>query len=59
MLEPEKVESSIGKAEVLTQFKIPKIGFIAAGTDFIKKENSAQFFGGIVYFNVRYCERAE
>jgi translation initiation factor IF-2 len=29
MLEPEKVESSIGKAEVLTQFKIPKIGFIA------------------------------
>ena len=29
MLEPEKVESSLGKAEVLTQFKIPKIGFIA------------------------------
>ena len=29
MLEPDKVESSIGKAEVLTQFKIPKIGFIA------------------------------
>ncbi|MBT3518669.1 MAG: translation initiation factor IF-2 [Candidatus Marinimicrobia bacterium] len=29
MLEPEKIESSIGKAEVLTQFKIPKIGFIA------------------------------
>ena len=28
-LEPEKVESSLGKAEVLTQFKIPKIGFIA------------------------------
>ena len=29
MLEPDKVESSIGKARVLTQFKIPKIGFIA------------------------------
>ena len=29
MLEPDKVESSIGKAQVLTQFKIPKIGFIA------------------------------
>ena len=29
MLEPDKVESSLGKAEVLTQFKIPKIGFIA------------------------------
>ena len=29
MLEPDKVESSVGKAEVLTQFKIPKIGFIA------------------------------
>ena len=29
MLEPEKIEKSIGKAEVLTQFKIPKIGFIA------------------------------
>ena len=29
MLEPEKVENSLGKAEVLTQFKIPKIGFIA------------------------------
>lgn len=29
MLEPEKIERSIGKAEVLTQFKIPKIGFIA------------------------------
>ena len=29
MLEPDKIESSIGKAEVLTQFKIPKIGFIA------------------------------
>jgi len=29
MLEPEKVEKSLGKAEVLTQFKIPKIGFIA------------------------------
>lgn len=29
LLEPDKVESSIGKAEVLTQFKIPKIGFIA------------------------------
>ncbi len=29
MLEPDKVESSIGKAKVLTQFKIPKIGFIA------------------------------
>ena len=29
MLEPDKVENSIGKAEVLTQFKIPKIGFIA------------------------------
>ena len=29
MLDPEKIERSIGKAEVLTQFKIPKIGFIA------------------------------
>ncbi len=29
MLEPEKIESSVGKAQVLTQFKIPKIGFIA------------------------------
>ncbi len=29
MLEPDKVESSLGQAEVLTQFKIPKIGFIA------------------------------
>jgi translation initiation factor IF-2 len=29
MLEPDKVEKSLGKAEVLTQFKIPKIGFIA------------------------------
>ena len=29
MLDPDKVESSLGKAEVLTQFKIPKIGFIA------------------------------
>ena len=29
LLEPDKVENSIGKAEVLTQFKIPKIGFIA------------------------------
>ena len=29
MLEPDKVESSVGKAQVLTQFKIPKIGFIA------------------------------
>ncbi len=29
LLEPDKVESSIGKATVLTQFKIPKIGFIA------------------------------
>ena len=29
MLEPDKVENSLGKAEVLTQFKIPKIGFIA------------------------------
>lgn len=29
MLEPDKIESSIGKAQVLTQFKIPKIGFIA------------------------------
>ena len=29
LLEPDQVESSIGKAEVLTQFKIPKIGFIA------------------------------
>ena len=29
MLEPEKVEKSLGKAEVLTQFKIPKLGFIA------------------------------
>ena len=28
-MEPDKVESSIGKAQVLTQFKIPKIGFIA------------------------------
>ena len=29
MLEPDQVESSLGRAEVLTQFKIPKIGFIA------------------------------
>ena len=29
MLEPDKIENSIGKAQVLTQFKIPKIGFIA------------------------------
>ena len=29
MLEPDRVENSVGKAEVLTQFKIPKIGFIA------------------------------
>ena len=29
MLEPELVEDSLGRAEVLTQFKIPKIGFIA------------------------------
>ena len=29
MLDPDKIESSLGKAEVLTQFKIPKIGFIA------------------------------
>ena len=29
MLEPDKVENSLGKAQVLTQFKIPKIGFIA------------------------------
>ena len=29
MLEPDRIESSLGKAEVLTQFKIPKIGFIA------------------------------
>ena len=29
LLEPDQVESSLGKAEVLTQFKIPKIGFIA------------------------------
>jgi len=29
LLEPDKVENSIGKAQVLTQFKIPKIGFIA------------------------------
>ncbi len=29
LLDPDLVESSIGKAEVLTQFKIPKIGFIA------------------------------
>ena len=29
MLEPDRVESSIGKAQVLTQFKIPKVGFIA------------------------------
>jgi len=29
MLEPDKHESSLGTAEVLTQFKIPKIGFIA------------------------------
>ena len=29
LLDPDLVENSIGKAEVLTQFKIPKIGFIA------------------------------
>ena len=29
LLEPDQVESSLGKADVLTQFKIPKIGFIA------------------------------
>ena len=29
LLEPERKEESLGKAEVLTQFKIPKIGFIA------------------------------
>ena len=29
LLEPDQVESGLGKAEVLTQFKIPKIGFIA------------------------------
>ena len=29
MLEPDQVETSLGRAEVLTQFKIPKIGFIA------------------------------
>ena len=29
MLDPDKVENSIGKAQVLTQFKIPKVGFIA------------------------------
>ena len=29
LLEPDKIENSLGKAEVLTQFKIPKIGFIA------------------------------
>ena len=29
MLEPDRIENSIGKAQVLTQFKIPKIGFIA------------------------------
>jgi len=29
MLEPDKIENSLGKAQVLTQFKIPKIGFIA------------------------------
>ena len=29
LLEPDQVESSLGKAEVLTQFKVPKIGFIA------------------------------
>ena len=29
LLEPDQIESSLGKAEVLTQFKIPKIGFIA------------------------------
>ena len=29
MLEPDQEESSLGRAEVLTQFKIPKIGFIA------------------------------
>ena len=29
LLEPDKIENSIGKAEVLTQFKIPKLGFIA------------------------------
>ena len=29
LLEPDIIENSLGKAEVLTQFKIPKIGFIA------------------------------
>tara|TARA_A100001011_G_C14264759_1_gene824140 strand:- start:881 stop:1918 length:1038 start_codon:yes stop_codon:yes gene_type:complete len=29
LLDPDMIESSLGKAEVLTQFKIPKIGFIA------------------------------
>ena len=29
LLEPERIEKEIGKAEVLTQFKIPKLGFIA------------------------------
>ena len=29
LLEPERREESLGTAEVLTQFKIPKIGFIA------------------------------
>ncbi len=29
LLEPESIEKEIGKAEVLTQFKIPKLGFIA------------------------------
>ncbi len=29
LLEPERREKSLGTAEVLTQFKIPKIGFIA------------------------------
>ena len=29
LLEPDKIEDSLGTAEVLTQFKIPKIGFIA------------------------------
>ena len=28
LLEPEKIEKEIGKAEVLTQFKIPKLGFM-------------------------------
>ena len=37
MLEPDKVENSIGKAQVLTQFKIPKIGFIAGSKVIVGK----------------------